>query len=309
MTARKKILVFGATGKQGSAVVEQCVRMFPDDEVYAVTRNATSSRARGLGDRVKFLEGDMDQKDGALGEKIKALQPTHVFLMSNERSATVGSRGKYVKEEIESARRIIKCLEQIDQLEYVVMTSVSGCDDGVTYDVPNFTAKAVIESILASSSIAKWTTLRLTTLMDNFKDKQLGGMTPTTITGLANNADMPMWYISCHDVGVATAKLFADSSSRYTNKIVSCASEYLTGKEIAAAYATATNTSVDRIHYKPLLSPMMMKVSCFVPDYVAMHKYWQEHGYPITSVDTGEFSALVGEPLTMEAYLRSIVAN
>jgi len=306
--AARKVLIFGATGKQGSAVVDQCMRMFPDDEVHAVTRNANSTRAQSLAKSgVKILEGDMNKNDGALGEKIKALQPTHVFLMSNERSQVVGSRGKYVAEEIESARRIIKCLEQIERLEYVVMTSVSGCDDGITHGVPSFTAKAVIESVLASSSIANWTILRLTTLMDNFKDKELGGMTSKSITGLANNAHMSMWYVSCHDVGVAAAKLFAENSSNYSRKIVNCASEYLTGKEIAAAYATATNASADSIKYKPLLSPTMMKLPYFAPDYVAMHKYWLKHGYPITSVDTGEFSALVGKPLTMESYFRSIV--
>ena len=87
----KKILVFGATGKQGSAVVQECLRTFGSDvSIYAVTRNSASSMAKELEQKgVGLVVGDMEDAspNSPLQDAISAVKPTHVFLMSNEKMA------------------------------------------------------------------------------------------------------------------------------------------------------------------------------------------------------------------------------
>src|ERR1700730_816904 len=67
LSSRRNILVTGATGKQGTALIQALTRpSSPDDthqyHIYALTRKASSSNAQGLSkDKdVTVVEGDLD---------------------------------------------------------------------------------------------------------------------------------------------------------------------------------------------------------------------------------------------------------
>lgn len=60
----KAILVTGATGKQGGAVVRALINADADVEILALTRNPESPSAQKLQKRsskVKLVQGDLDQ--------------------------------------------------------------------------------------------------------------------------------------------------------------------------------------------------------------------------------------------------------
>lgn len=58
----RTVLIFGATGKQGGAVIDNVVAQKADFDIIAVTRDQTSASAQRLlqkSDRVKLVQGNM----------------------------------------------------------------------------------------------------------------------------------------------------------------------------------------------------------------------------------------------------------
>lgn len=305
-----KILVFGATGKQGGAVVQECLRTFgPGVSIYAVTRNRTSSAAMQLEQKgVGLIIGDMEDPNprSPLQAAIAAVKPTHVFLMSCEKMAMF-SKGSYCKQELATANRMLDFLEACKTVQYVVMSSVAGCHEGEGHCVPNFKVKADIEAALKSRGM-KWTILRLVTLMENFVDKEVGGLTASSVTGMANNPAMEMWYVSCRDLGVAVAKCFAQSSDaacEYSGMTFNLASQKLNGRAICSAYAKAIGAAEEKVKYTPVMGPCLMRLG-IMPDLGAMHRYWLKSGYPIKASDEKAFRELVPQPWTIDDYFNSL---
>ncbi|CAE7694111.1 unnamed protein product [Symbiodinium sp. CCMP2456] len=302
----KRILVFGATGKQGGAVIRETLSAFGSTAtVYAVTRSSTSPAAQKLEQQgVKLVIGDMEDSspDSPLKAAIAEAKPTHVFLMSNEKAAMF-SKGSGCSQELAAANRMLDFLEASGTVEYVVMSSVAGCHQGAQYSMPNFKVKEDIEAALQSRSSLKWTVLRLVTLMDNFVDKEYGGVTKTSVTGLASNSTMEMWYVSCRDLGVAAATCFAKPD--FVGKTINLASQKLSGEEIASVYAKVIKTDA-KVKYTPIMGPCLMSMGFLMPDFVAMHRYWEKVGYPIGESDQEAFKALVPKPWTIEDYFTSL---
>lgn len=306
----KKILVFGATGKQGGAVLQECLSTFgPGASLFAVTRNPASAAAKKLEQQgVGLVVGDMEDAspNSPLKAAISAVKPTHAFLMSNEKMAML-SKGSYCKQELAAANRMMDFLEACGTVQYVVMSSVAGCHEGESNSVPNFKVKADIEAALKGRRM-KWTILRLVTLMDNFVDKEMGGLTATSVTGLANNPTMEMWYVSCRDLGVAAAKCFAKSSEaacEYNGATISLASQKLSGREICSAYGKVLGVGEKQIKYAAVMGPCLMSLGV-MPDFGAMHRYWRNSGYPIEASDEKAFRELVPQPWTIDDYFKSL---
>merc|ERR1719240_2568844 len=185
-------------------------------------------------------------------------------------------KGSYCKRELATANRMLDYLEVCGSVQYVVMSSVAGCHEGESNSVPNFKVKADIEAALKNRGM-NWTILRLVTLMDNFVDKEMGGLTATSITGMANSPTMPMWYVSCRDLGVAATTCFAksmakssDAACEYSGMTVNLASQKLCGYEICSAYAKAIGQRNKEIKYSPLMGPLLMRLGV-MSDFGAMH--------------------------------------
>lgn len=80
----KAILVTGATGKQGGAVVKALIAANPNFRLLAVTRDETSNAAVKLADKseeVFLVQGDLDDTDGIFkeAEKVTTLPIWGVF--------------------------------------------------------------------------------------------------------------------------------------------------------------------------------------------------------------------------------------
>lgn len=75
----KPILVLGATGKQGGALVSALLKAKSDCQILAVTRDTTSGSAQRLiakSPTIKLVKGDMDAPDGIFrGAKDATNQP------------------------------------------------------------------------------------------------------------------------------------------------------------------------------------------------------------------------------------------
>src|SRR6185503_12341556 len=123
----KKILVIGATGHQGGAVVRQLLRT--DFKVRAFTRDPMGTKALPLFDLgVELVKGDMDDYDSLLN----AMRDVYgVFCAINM------MEGGVQKEE-ERGRQVAGAVKQTGVLHYIY-SSVGGADRNS--GIPHFESK------------------------------------------------------------------------------------------------------------------------------------------------------------------------
>lgn len=77
----KTVLITGATGKQGGAVINSLLAAKVDLKILAVTRNATSSSAQKLAQKssnIKLITGDLNNADDIF-KKAKEISSSPVW--------------------------------------------------------------------------------------------------------------------------------------------------------------------------------------------------------------------------------------
>jgi len=222
--ADRKLLITGATGKQGGAVIDALLSSSSPFQILALTRNASSARAQSLASKpsVTVVEGDVTEP-GPIFSKHGPIYG--VFLVT-----TMG------KDEEAQAEPIIAEAAK-SGVEHFVFTSVdrggAKSDDNPT-DVPHFASKHQIEASLkekCSKCKMQWTILRPTAFMDNLTPGFVGKVFPAMWLGLG---DKPLQLISVHDIGVFASRAFIDPEA-YKGRAISLAGDELTlaqGKQV-----------------------------------------------------------------------------
>jgi uncharacterized protein YbjT (DUF2867 family) len=215
--ANPLILVIGATGNQGGAVVDALLD--GGWAVRALTRDATSPTARALATRgIEVVTGDMEDA----GAMRRAVAGTHgVFIMGNHRSAGVEAEVRHGRTVIDAARSA--------EVAHVVYSSVGGAER--VRGIPHFDSKWQIEQHLRASG-QPWTILRPTTFMDVFTMRGAGvGLSMMAAT---LGTDRTLQMIAVADIGVF-ARLAFDQPERFTGQAIEIAGDQLTVPQIAAA--------------------------------------------------------------------------
>ncbi|KAH7413180.1 hypothetical protein BKA64DRAFT_347280 [Cadophora sp. MPI-SDFR-AT-0126] len=228
----KTFLVTGATGKQGSAVIDALLAASQDAKILALTRNIQSQSANALllkgPDQIKLLEGDL--KDCAAIFTKAACTIHGVFCVS---IPEVGFRADSQGEETRGKALVDAALA--NNVEHFVYTSVdrhgSDSDSNVT-DVPHFISKVNIEKHLigkAKGSQMSWTILRPTAFMDNIIPGFAGKIFPTAWrVGLSPKTKLQL--VSTKDIGHFGAKALL-SPEEFAGRGISLAGDDLTFEE------------------------------------------------------------------------------
>lgn len=219
----KSILVIGATGKQGNAVVKQLLKN--NWKVRAFTRNKNNEKLTSINDsNLEIFEGDL----------------------SSQESLTEAMNGQYgvysvqpiivddVEEELRQGKMIIHTAEQQD-IQHVVYSTAGGVNRDRTG--PHFEALADIENELKASSL-NYTIIKPSFFMDNF----------LRITTVENgeisipefiDRDVKFAMISSIDIAKFAVNIFV-SRKDYNHQAIEIASDELTLKEVVKAFATVT---------------------------------------------------------------------
>lgn len=174
MAATKKLLILGATGKQGSFAIKALRARNAPFELLALTRNAQSSGAKALSaqSKVTVVEGDM-QHPASIFEAHKPIYG--VFCM------TALVQGKEGEEEAQARPMIDAAIA--NNVEHFVFTSVDRggpvASDKTPTDIPHFASKHRLEKYLQEQIAAKgskmqWTILRPVAFMDNLTPDFMG---------------------------------------------------------------------------------------------------------------------------------------
>ncbi|ETI23885.1 hypothetical protein G647_05692 [Cladophialophora carrionii CBS 160.54] len=295
----RKILVSGATGKQGGAVVKALLANPPpfDYEILALTRKTTSNSAKTLSSnpKVSLIEGDLEdcaaifQKAGGVG----AVWGVFCVTIPNLKSKVEGL-------ETEQGIRLVDAAIE-NNVKHFVYTSVDrgGADKSevnATY-VPHFVSKYKVEKHLkevSHTSGMTYTILRPTAFMDNLKPNLGGRIFAATWHTLG---DKPLQLVAVKDIGVFAALAFAKSDTGdYRNTAISLAGCDLTQAQAEEIFWKVLGRPMPRTYdfVSHLLLYMITEVG-------TMFKWFKEEGY---GADLAQCRRLNENMLDFEGYLR-----
>jgi len=221
----KTILVTGATGRQGSAVVRHVLQR--GFAVRAITRNTDKPAAQTLKSMgVDLFKGDMEDR-ASLGQAVTGVQG--VFCVQNYWEKGVGYAG-----EIRQARNLIQVANDA-HINHLVLSSIAGCDNA--HGVEHFESKWEIEKLVDAAHLPR-TFIRTVFFMDNFLDPRNGPlMFPVLAGALKPNTQFHM--IATNDIGWFVAEAFANPD-QYLGKMIEIAGDRLTVAEMKRIYVNAT---------------------------------------------------------------------
>ncbi len=214
------ILVFGATGHQGRAVVNSLLKSGMNWKIRAATRDVKQKAAqelRSLG--VQVVKCDL--KDPL--EISNALQQVYgVFVV-----LTPFEKGVDISKELNEGYRVFDIIAKCPTIKHVVYSSVEGCDRNS--GIPHFESKFLLENYMQKLQLP-WTVLRPVAFM-SMTLPGLNGMNFWTAMKAFMSPTKPLQMIDVKDIG-EFARLAFDSPDKFMNRAISLAGDELTRDQI-----------------------------------------------------------------------------
>lgn len=170
-----RLIVIGATGKQGSALIDALVAQEHPFDIYAVTRDTYSDAAKKLEKKpdVRVIEGSFDKPDEIFEQ---ADNVWGCFIMTTP----MGKGGAAAEEE--QGKAMVKAALKAG-VKHIVYTSV---DRGTNSDtdptnIPHFASKKNVEDDIKAKTegtSTTWTFLRPVAFMENVTNDFMGKVSP-----------------------------------------------------------------------------------------------------------------------------------
>jgi uncharacterized protein YbjT (DUF2867 family) len=241
-TLKRKILVAGATGKQGGALISALLKSPPTPPFHlvALTRNAKSPGALALAQKpnVSVLEGDLNDCEA-------------IFKASPEPFHGVFSVQVPMKPQVEEQQgKALIDAAAAHGVSHFVYTSVERGgpqkSDNSGTEIKHFHSKFNIENHLKEVSTKgggsmKWTIIRPVAFMDNLTPDFFGRAFATLWQ--LNGMDSKLQLVSSVDIGVLAADVFKNPAS-YTDKAISLATDELTLREANDVFKKVLATDI-----------------------------------------------------------------
>ncbi|GAA5849855.1 hypothetical protein JCM5353_001719 [Sporobolomyces roseus] len=227
----QEILLTGATGKQGGAVLKSLIASnHPAASITCLTRKPDSEAAQKIKTKygVKLVEGSLN----SIPSLKAALEGKDVaFLVT-----AIPAKGEPVEEE--QGRNFISAATATS-LPYMVFTSVS--DASPSCGIPHFESKARIEESLKDSGI-KWCILRPVAFYDNLpKTSGFGEMMGLGLFDAALKGKK-LQMVACDDIGHFAAQALLDQD-KYEGRAIQLAGDEISMDEAREAYARVEGKS------------------------------------------------------------------
>jgi uncharacterized protein YbjT (DUF2867 family) len=271
-TEPELILVGGATGHQGHAVVKQLLER--GYRVRALTRKPEGKKAQALAARgVEVVQGDY----GNMASLLTAMSGIERMFFYSGFSRNDHAEGDNVIAAAKAAN--------IKQLVY---------SSGAAADPENGIdgAKMQVELAIVASGVP-YTVLRPVAFMENFDRQQAR----TVKMGIVESRgpDRVLHFIAISDIGFFVGEAF-DHPEQWLNKAVNIAGDRMTVAEYVDTYSEVMGRDIS---YTRL--PLDEYLAIFPKPLRPLFKWYDEVGY---DADVEDFRARYPELLTFEAYLR-----
>ncbi|KAF4975788.1 hypothetical protein FZEAL_7469 [Fusarium zealandicum] len=245
----RALLITGATGKQGSAVIHALASKQPSDFLLlAVTRNKDSPAAKRLAAKssnIKLVEGDLDSIP-ALFQTAKQVAGDIPIWGVYSVQLSMG-KGITLEGEVKQGKGLID--EAINTgVHHFVYSSVDrGGHDKSWEDptvVPHFKTKYEIEHHLRNStsdgkSTMGWTILRPTAFMENLEP---GFATKVFLTMIRDTLkEKPLQWVATEDIGFFAAEAFV-GPTEWNQKAISLTGDEITFSQLNQAFERTTGS-------------------------------------------------------------------
>ncbi|GME24047.1 hypothetical protein BKCO1_12000121 [Neofusicoccum parvum] len=234
----KTILITGATGKQGGAVIKALLASGADTNILALTRNPSSDSAKALtqqSPKIKVIQGDLDN-------------PAPIF-----KSATniwgvfsvqvPGGDGQTPETEETQGKALVDAALAAGVKHFVYTTVDRGTPrPPVPTNVPHFASKHRVEEHLYSRTAdgkMAWTVLQPVAFLDNFS-----GYAPQFAAAFAAmwKAFIPekkLQVVATTDIGKAAAKAFLEPE-KYAGRQIPLAGDNISLPEVKKIFEEKT---------------------------------------------------------------------
>lgn len=255
--SNRRILVTGATGQQGGAVVDALLNGGYD--VSAMTRNPDSEKVKALAARgVDIVTGDMDDRE-SLTEAFRGFDS--VFLMGTPYEAGVERETAQGFNAVDAAREA--------GISHLVYTSVADADRNT--GVPHFDSKQRVEDHLKESGVP-YTIIAPAYFFDN-------ALSPFSLPGLQDGAfalampaDRSLQGVSVKNIGELAALAF-EIPDRFFGKRINLAGDDLNGSGYAEAISSASGRSIGYFEVP------MEQIREMSEDWALMYEWFISTGY------------------------------
>ena len=277
-----RVLVVGATGNQGGAVVDHLLASEDAFDVRGLTRDATSDAAQALEDRgVTMVEGDLDDPE-TLREPVGDADA--VFAVTNfwtEGYDAQVQQGKTVAD--------VAAEEGVDQF---VFSGVGSHDEDT--GVPHFDSAGEIDDHIRSLDLP-WTILKPVFFMENLEafaeDIVEDGRVALPLAG-----GVGLQMVTYDDLGHAAAVAIANPEE-FVGESIDLAGDERSLAETAEILTEVTGRDVEAVHV-----PIEDAYETFGEEFTVMCEWFNEVGY---SADVPALGDRFGfEFTTLEEYLR-----
>ena len=243
----RALLITGATGKQGSAVINALLAKDSFDFlVLAATRNKESPSAKKLAAKssnIKLIEGDLDSIPALFQAAKQAAGSVPIWGVYSVQLSM--GKGVTLEGEVRQGKGLID--ESIKAgVKHFVYSSVDRGGDKKSWSdatvVPHFKTKFEIEHHLRDStangkSSMNWTILRPTAFMENLEPIFATKIFLTMIRDTLK--DKPLQWVATEDIGIFAAEAFTNPEA-WSKKAISITGDELTFAQLSEAFEHAT---------------------------------------------------------------------
>ncbi|RYP46287.1 hypothetical protein DL768_007479 [Monosporascus sp. mg162] len=245
----RAILVTGATGKQGGAVVESLLRANAGFSILAVTRNPNSPAAQRLSAQspdISLVQGDLDHP-GTLFENAKKIASGPIWGVYSVQNPM--AKDQTVDKEVQQGKALIDQSLKNGVGHFVYSSVDRGGSESFNNPtpVPHFASKHKVEHYLVertSTEKMSWTILRPAGFMDNYTNAS-GFQAKIFFTAwkIEIDRDRRQQVVAVSDIGYFAAQAFV-CPEKYKARAISLAGDELTFDEMARVFAQKTGQTV-----------------------------------------------------------------
>ncbi|KIX07841.1 uncharacterized protein Z518_02495 [Rhinocladiella mackenziei CBS 650.93] len=271
----KIVLITGATGKQGGAVVNALLAANADFQILAVTRDPSSASAQKLAKmspKIKLVSGNLDHPEDIFrtAKRMASAPIWGVFSVQ----MTIGSKSEVTEED--QGKALIDASLSNNVSHFIYSSVDRGGDISATNptEIPHFRNKHSIEQHLfktTKSSGMTYTVLRPVAFFDNLA-LDFFGKVFTTSYKIALK-EKPLQLIATRDIGSFAAQAFLHPD-QWAGKSLSLAGDELTFDQFREIFEKTTEQAL------PMTYGVIARVIMWmVKDLGLMFRWFYDQGY------------------------------
>lgn len=291
-TART-IVICGATGKQGGAVLDSLLKD-GSWNLVALSREVSGPPAESIRQRgVDLRYADLDNST-SLVEAFSGVYGVYGI------TTMLTPKGKLDMDVERRQGRNIADACVVSRVKHLVLSTIPYFGDGPTL-VPYIRSKLDIEEYVAGKGVP-YTFLGPGSFMDEIGGEYLP-VKNGVVTGQADD-DVKIPYVACRDIGEFARLAFADPDA-FIGRKLTLIGDFISGEKLAQVLGRVSGVQPFR-HKAPPIWLMWI----FAREWITLRKQFESWGrppYPQTLLDAvAECRRLLPEVLSFEDYLRAV---